>query len=81
MLDYRYVVRAAARDMDLSSYVPFKDWMDYPIMAALSCRGCTQSCVICGGSARGVQADARPRQAGVPQPGDAGRGRAPDLRR
>jgi B12-binding domain/radical SAM domain protein len=51
MLDYRYVVRAAARDLDLSSYVPFKDWMDYPILAALSCRGCTQSCVICGGSA------------------------------
>jgi B12-binding domain/radical SAM domain protein len=51
MLDYRYVVRAAARDMDLHSYVPFKDWMDYPILAALSCRGCTQSCVICGGSA------------------------------
>jgi B12-binding domain/radical SAM domain protein len=50
MLDYRYVVRAAARDRDLGSYVPFKDWMDYPILAALSCRGCTQSCVICGGS-------------------------------
>jgi B12-binding domain/radical SAM domain protein len=55
MLDYRYVVRAAARDMDLGSYVPFKDWMDYPILAALSCRGCTQSCVICGGSARAFQ--------------------------
>jgi B12-binding domain/radical SAM domain protein len=51
MLDYRYVIRAAARDLDLSSYVPFKDWMDYPIMAALSCRGCTQNCVTCGGSA------------------------------
>jgi B12-binding domain/radical SAM domain protein len=51
MLDYRYVVRAAARDLDLPSYVPFKDWLDYPILAALSCRGCTQSCVICGGSA------------------------------
>jgi len=50
MLDYRYVVRAAVRDMDMSNYVPFKDWTDYPIMAALSCRGCTQSCVICGGS-------------------------------
>lgn len=46
MLDYRYVVRAAARELDLRSYVPFKDWMDYPIMAALSCRGCTKSCVI-----------------------------------
>ena len=51
MLDYRYVVRAVARDLDLHSYVPFKDWLDYPILAALSCRGCTQSCVICGGSA------------------------------
>lgn len=51
MLDYRYVMRAAARELDLGSYVPFKDWIDYPIMAALSCRGCTQSCVICGGSA------------------------------
>lgn len=51
MLDYRYVIRAAARDLDLSSYVPFKGWLDYPILAALSCRGCTQSCVICGGSA------------------------------
>ncbi|MGQ9490457.1 MAG: TIGR04190 family B12-binding domain/radical SAM domain protein [Anaerolineae bacterium] len=51
MLDYRYVVRAAARELNLSSYVPFKDWLDYPIMAALSCRGCSQSCVICGGSA------------------------------
>lgn len=50
MLDYRYVVRAAIRDMDMSNYVPFKDWLDYPITAALSCRGCTQSCVICGGS-------------------------------
>ncbi len=63
MLDYRYVVRAAARDMDLGSYVPFKDWMDYPILAALSCRGCTQSCVICGGSAaafRQMHGRARP---------------------
>jgi B12-binding domain/radical SAM domain protein len=55
MLDYRYVARAVARDLDLGSYVPFKGWMDYPIMAALSCRGCTQSCVICGGSAAAFQ--------------------------
>ncbi len=51
MLDYRYVVRAAVRDLGMGNYVPFKDWADYPILAALSCRGCTQSCVICGGSA------------------------------
>ncbi len=51
MLDYRYVLRAAARDLDVRSYVPFKDWLDYPIMAALTCRGCTKECVTCGGSA------------------------------
>jgi len=51
MLDYRYVMRATVRDMDMRNYVPFKDWLAYPITAALSCRGCTQNCVICGGSA------------------------------
>jgi len=63
MLDYRYVVRAVARDRDVQSYVPFKDWMDYPITAALSCRGCTQNCVTCGGSAasfREMHGRARP---------------------
>ena len=30
--------------------LPFKDWLRYPITAVLTCRGCTQNCVICGGS-------------------------------
>ena len=77
MLDYRYVVRAAARDLDLSNYVPFKDWMDYPIMAALSLPRLHAELRHLRRLGRGVQADARPRQAGVPQSGDAGRGRAP----
>jgi len=53
MLDYSYVVRAAARGLglDLANYKPFERWLDYPIMAALSCRGCTQHCLTCGGSA------------------------------
>jgi len=51
MLDYSYVVRAAARGLDLENYKPFERWLDYPIMAALSCRGCTQHCLTCGGSA------------------------------
>jgi B12-binding domain/radical SAM domain protein len=36
--------------MDLRSAVPFDRWMDYPITAALSVRGCTQTCLTCGGS-------------------------------
>ena len=54
MLDYSYVVRATARGLgrDLGNYKPFERWLDYPIMAALSCRGCTQHCLTCGGSSQ-----------------------------
>jgi len=50
-LDYRFVVRSVATYRDLLSTVPFHNWLDYPITAALSVRGCTQNCVTCGGSA------------------------------
>ena len=50
-LDYGYVVRSVATYRDLLSTVPFHNWLDYPITAALSVRGCTRSCVTCGGSA------------------------------
>ncbi len=51
LLDYSYVVRAVARYRDLVSFVPFKDWLGYPITAVLTCRGCSHSCRTCGGSA------------------------------
>jgi B12-binding domain/radical SAM domain protein len=50
-LDYRYVMRAAARDMSVADYLPFLNWFRYPIMPILTCRGCTLSCAGCGGSA------------------------------
>jgi len=50
-LDYSHLVKAVVRDRDLASNVPFFNWLGYPIMASLSCRGCTQGCVTCGGSA------------------------------
>ncbi len=50
-LDYRQLLRTVPRYMDLRSAVPFDRWMDYPITAALSVRGCTQECLTCGGSA------------------------------
>jgi len=49
--NYDSISRAVIRDRDLISYLPFKDWLRYPIMAVLTCRGCTQNCVVCGGSA------------------------------
>ncbi|MBN1318330.1 MAG: TIGR04190 family B12-binding domain/radical SAM domain protein [Anaerolineales bacterium] len=51
LLNYRQVIKAVARYRDLASYIPFAKWMTYPITAALSCRGCTHNCTICGGSA------------------------------
>jgi B12-binding domain/radical SAM domain protein len=48
---YRNVMRSVIRYRDLASYIPFRDWLRYPITAVLTCRGCTQNCVICGGSA------------------------------
>jgi B12-binding domain/radical SAM domain protein len=43
-------VRSVIRYRDLASYTPFKGWTKYPITAVLTCKGCTENCVICGGS-------------------------------
>ena len=48
---YGNVLRSVIKYRDLASYIPFKGWADYPITAAITCRGCTENCVICGGSA------------------------------
>jgi B12-binding domain/radical SAM domain protein len=48
---YGSVVRSVLRYRDLASYIPFSDWLRYPITAVITCRGCNHNCVICGGSA------------------------------
>jgi B12-binding domain/radical SAM domain protein len=48
---YANTMRSVIRYRDLASYTPFKGWAGYPITAVLTCRGCTENCVICGGSA------------------------------
>ncbi|MBI4286618.1 MAG: TIGR04190 family B12-binding domain/radical SAM domain protein [Chloroflexi bacterium] len=45
------IIRSVFRHRDLASIVPFKDWRSYPITAVFTVRGCTENCVICGGSA------------------------------
>ncbi|NIN66594.1 MAG: TIGR04190 family B12-binding domain/radical SAM domain protein, partial [Anaerolineae bacterium] len=50
---FRQMVRSVIRDRDLISYVPFDRWLDYPVMATLTVRGCTQHCTLCGGCAEG----------------------------
>ena len=54
-LDYSHVVRSVIRNRDLIGALPFVDWLRYPIMAALSCRGCSCRCRTCGGSAMAMQ--------------------------
>ncbi|MCX5998272.1 MAG: TIGR04190 family B12-binding domain/radical SAM domain protein, partial [Chloroflexi bacterium] len=49
-LDYSYPVRSVIKYRSLSSVVPFGNWMDYPITAVFTCRGCTMNCRSCGGS-------------------------------
>jgi B12-binding domain/radical SAM domain protein len=49
--DYREVIRSCARHLDVRGHLPFKAWLGYPILAALTCHGCTRDCVVCGGSA------------------------------
>ena len=48
---FRQMVRSVIRDRDLVSCAPFARWLDYPVMVALTVRGCTQNCSICGGCA------------------------------
>ena len=50
-MDYRQMVRSVVRSGDFFNHVPFDHWMDYPVMAALSVRGCRNNCGYCGGSA------------------------------
>jgi B12-binding domain/radical SAM domain protein len=50
LIDHSFTVRAAVRDMNFTNYLPFSKWTKYPITAALTCKGCTRNCTICGGS-------------------------------
>jgi B12-binding domain/radical SAM domain protein len=50
-MDYRHMVTSVVRSGDFFNHVPFDRWMDYPVMAALTVRGCRNNCAYCGGSA------------------------------
>jgi len=51
MIDhYQGMIRSVIRHRDLTSVVPFKGWLRYPVTAVFTCRGCNNNCVICGGS-------------------------------
>jgi B12-binding domain/radical SAM domain protein len=49
-INYLKIIEMVFRDRDLLSYLPFKDFLRYPIVAAFMCRGGFKDCAICGGS-------------------------------
>ncbi len=51
LIDYNFMVNAVIRDLNLLNNLPFAKWLKYPITVALTCRGCTCNCTVCGGSA------------------------------
>jgi len=49
-LDYAYPVKSVIKYRSLSGMLPFNNWLDYPVTAVFTCRGCTLNCHSCGGS-------------------------------
>ncbi len=47
---YSAVVRSVIRYRDLVSTIPVKEWLNYPVTAVLTCKGCDHNCAFCGGS-------------------------------
>jgi len=47
---YTAVARSALRYFDLTSTIPVKEWLNYPVTAVLTCKGCDHNCVYCGGA-------------------------------
>jgi hypothetical protein len=50
-LDYAYPMKGVLRHHDMTSFLPMKGWLKYPVTASLTCRGCSRNCATCGGSA------------------------------
>jgi len=49
-LDYDYSFKAFVRSKHKLDTVPFKEFLDRPIMAVLTRKGCESNCIACGGS-------------------------------
>ena len=51
---YGFMVRQVLRYRDLTSVVPFKGWLKYPVTAVFTSRGCKYECIFCSGSKTGM---------------------------
>jgi B12-binding domain/radical SAM domain protein len=47
---YRYAIKSVFKYNNFKDPLPYNGWLQYPNTAILTARGCTQGCLICGGS-------------------------------
>ncbi|MEQ6378062.1 TIGR04190 family B12-binding domain/radical SAM domain protein [Bacillaceae bacterium S4-13-56] len=47
---YRYAIKSVFKYRSLRDSIPYNGWLQYPNTAVLTAKGCTQACLICGGS-------------------------------
>jgi B12-binding domain/radical SAM domain protein len=52
---YRYTMRSVFKYWNLDNIIPYVRWLDHPMTALLTARGCTLNCAICGGSKSAYQ--------------------------
>jgi B12-binding domain/radical SAM domain protein len=48
--DFKHILKSAIKYRDLQGYLPFRNWLTYPVTAVFQCRGCTHNCCSCAGS-------------------------------
>jgi B12-binding domain/radical SAM domain protein len=51
MPSYRFAIKAALRGLGLRDVIPYLGWLQRPMVAVLTSRGCARNCHYCGGSA------------------------------
>ena len=61
--DYAHIFRMLVKYRDPAGYLPYAGWLEHPVLAVFTCRGCLHDCSTCGGSSsafRGVCTRSRP---------------------
>lgn len=48
--DYSHIFRMLVKHRDPVGYLPYADWLEHPVLAVFTCRGCLHDCSTCGGS-------------------------------
>lgn len=48
--DYSHLLKMAIKYRDPLGYIPFENWLAYPVTAVFQCRGCFHNCASCAGA-------------------------------